>query len=74
MTPERNLMKACALQDALQSKLVADISEMLAEGHKVIMRLPIIRMAVARIGFAVQQDKDRAGEAAAVGDEQKFAM
>ncbi|KAH3781387.1 hypothetical protein DPMN_159214 [Dreissena polymorpha] len=46
MIPERNLMAACGLDDALQSKWVADITDMMEEGHKVILRLEKIRKAI----------------------------
>ncbi|KAH3689874.1 hypothetical protein DPMN_040078 [Dreissena polymorpha] len=44
--PERNLMAACGLEDALQSKWVADITDMMDEGPRVILRLEKIRMAI----------------------------
>ncbi|KAH3825244.1 hypothetical protein DPMN_127118 [Dreissena polymorpha] len=46
MIPERNLMAACGLDDALQSKWVADITDMMEEGPKVILRLEKIRKAI----------------------------
>ena len=46
MIPDRNLMAACGLGDVLQHKWVADITEMLAEGPRVILRLPKIRQAI----------------------------
>ncbi|KAH3733579.1 uncharacterized protein LOC127850131 isoform X1 [Dreissena polymorpha] len=46
MIPERNLMAACGLEDALQSKWVADITDMMDEGPRVILRLEKIRMAI----------------------------
>ncbi|KAH3701696.1 hypothetical protein DPMN_076688 [Dreissena polymorpha] len=45
MIPERNLMAASGLQDNQQSKWVADITDMMAEGPRVILRLPKIRQA-----------------------------
>ncbi|KAH3829538.1 hypothetical protein DPMN_131535 [Dreissena polymorpha] len=39
-------MTCCGLNDALQSKWVADITEMMAEGPLVIMRLDKIRKAI----------------------------
>ncbi|KAH3733142.1 hypothetical protein DPMN_039567 [Dreissena polymorpha] len=46
MIPERNLMAASGLQDKQQSKWVADITDMMAEGPNVILRLPKIRQAI----------------------------
>ncbi|KAH3694699.1 hypothetical protein DPMN_082140 [Dreissena polymorpha] len=46
MIPDRNLMAACGLGDAQQHKWVADITEMLGEGPRVILRLPKIRKAI----------------------------
>ncbi|KAH3829545.1 hypothetical protein DPMN_131542 [Dreissena polymorpha] len=46
MIPERNLMAACGLTDALQSKWVADITVMMEEGPRVILRLEKIRKAI----------------------------
>ncbi|XP_052273991.1 uncharacterized protein LOC127873924 [Dreissena polymorpha] len=46
MIPDRNLMAACGLGDVLQHKWVADITEMLEEGPRVILRLPKIRQAI----------------------------
>ncbi|KAH3850361.1 hypothetical protein DPMN_092772 [Dreissena polymorpha] len=46
MIPERNLMAACELQDTQQRKWVADITDMMDEGPRVILRLPKIRQAI----------------------------
>ncbi|KAH3754819.1 hypothetical protein DPMN_189501 [Dreissena polymorpha] len=46
MIPERNLMAACGLTDALQSKWVADITVMMEEGPRVILRLEKVRKAI----------------------------
>ncbi|KAH3850264.1 hypothetical protein DPMN_092672 [Dreissena polymorpha] len=46
MIPERNLMEACGLQDQQQRKWVADITDMIEEGPRVILRLPRIRQAI----------------------------
>ncbi|XP_052239300.1 uncharacterized protein LOC127850361 isoform X2 [Dreissena polymorpha] len=46
MIPERNLMAACGLQEVQQRKWVADITDMIGEGPRVVMRLPKIRQAV----------------------------
>ncbi|KAH3741966.1 hypothetical protein DPMN_048696 [Dreissena polymorpha] len=46
MIPERNLMAASGLQDQQQSKWIADITEMMDEGPRDILRLPRIRQAV----------------------------
>ncbi|KAH3840107.1 uncharacterized protein LOC127879556 [Dreissena polymorpha] len=46
MIPERNLMAASGLQDKQQSKWVADITDMMAEGPRVILRLEKIRKAI----------------------------
>ncbi|KAH3697309.1 hypothetical protein DPMN_084807 [Dreissena polymorpha] len=46
MIPERHLMEACGLEDALQSKWVADITDMMEEGPRVILRLEKIRKAI----------------------------
>ncbi|KAH3733039.1 hypothetical protein DPMN_039463 [Dreissena polymorpha] len=46
MIPERNLMAASGLQDKQQSIWVADITDMMAEGPNVILRLPKIRQAI----------------------------
>ncbi|KAH3697317.1 hypothetical protein DPMN_084815 [Dreissena polymorpha] len=46
MIPERNLMAACGLEDALQSKWVEDITHMMEEGPRVILRLENIRKAI----------------------------
>ncbi|XP_052238889.1 uncharacterized protein LOC127850131 isoform X4 [Dreissena polymorpha] len=46
MIPERNLMAACGLEDALQRKWVADITDMMDEGPRVILRLEKIRKAI----------------------------
>ncbi|KAH3733146.1 hypothetical protein DPMN_039571 [Dreissena polymorpha] len=46
MIPERNLMAASGLQEKQQSKWVADITDMMDEGPRVILRLQRIRQAV----------------------------
>ncbi|KAH3845410.1 hypothetical protein DPMN_087690 [Dreissena polymorpha] len=46
MIPERNLMEGSGLDDKQQSKWVADITDMMVEGPKVLLRLPKIRQAV----------------------------
>ncbi|KAH3733693.1 hypothetical protein DPMN_040126 [Dreissena polymorpha] len=46
MIPERNLMDACGMHDYKQHKWVADITDMLEEGPKVILRLEKIRKAI----------------------------
>ncbi|KAH3741950.1 hypothetical protein DPMN_048680 [Dreissena polymorpha] len=46
MIPERNLMAASGLQDKQQRKWIADITDMMDEGPRVILRLPRIRQAV----------------------------
>ncbi|KAH3850468.1 hypothetical protein DPMN_092879 [Dreissena polymorpha] len=46
MIPERNLMQACRLQEEQRRQWVADITEMLEEGPRVILRLPKIRQAI----------------------------
>ncbi|KAH3850094.1 hypothetical protein DPMN_092500 [Dreissena polymorpha] len=46
MIPERNLMSACGLEDALQHKWVADITDMMDAGPRVILRLPKIQQAI----------------------------
>ncbi|KAH3733135.1 hypothetical protein DPMN_039560 [Dreissena polymorpha] len=46
MIPERNLMAASGLQDKQQRKWVADITDMMDEGPRVILRLQRIRQAV----------------------------
>ncbi|KAH3733344.1 hypothetical protein DPMN_039770 [Dreissena polymorpha] len=46
MLPKRNLMEACGLDDALQHKWVSDITDMMDEGPKVILRLEKIRNAI----------------------------
>ncbi|KAH3734184.1 hypothetical protein DPMN_040624 [Dreissena polymorpha] len=46
MIPERNLMAACGLQEVQQRKWVADITDMIEKGPRVILRLPKIRQAV----------------------------
>ncbi|KAH3689432.1 hypothetical protein DPMN_194055 [Dreissena polymorpha] len=46
MIPERNLMEACGLDGALQRKWVADITDMMDEGPRVILRFEKIRMAI----------------------------
>ncbi|KAH3808847.1 hypothetical protein DPMN_137206 [Dreissena polymorpha] len=44
--PERNLLAACGLQDKQQRQWVADITDMMEEGPRVILRLPKIRQAI----------------------------
>ncbi|KAH3734231.1 hypothetical protein DPMN_040670 [Dreissena polymorpha] len=46
MIPERNLMEECGLQEEQQHKWVADITDMIGEGPKVILRLPKMRQAI----------------------------
>ncbi|KAH3734262.1 hypothetical protein DPMN_040701 [Dreissena polymorpha] len=46
MIPERNLMAGCGLQEEQRRKWVADITEMLEEGPRMILRLPKIRQAI----------------------------
>ncbi|KAH3689868.1 hypothetical protein DPMN_192216 [Dreissena polymorpha] len=46
MIPERNLMEACGLDDALQQKWVADITNVMEEGPWLILRLEKIRKAI----------------------------
>ncbi|KAH3734226.1 hypothetical protein DPMN_040665 [Dreissena polymorpha] len=46
MIPERNLMAACGLKEEQQRKWVADITDMIEEGPRVILRLPKIRQAI----------------------------
>ncbi|KAH3689880.1 uncharacterized protein LOC127863987 isoform X2 [Dreissena polymorpha] len=46
MIPDRNLMAACGLDGALQRKWVADITDMMDEGPRVILRLEKIRKAI----------------------------
>ncbi|KAH3796125.1 hypothetical protein DPMN_149692 [Dreissena polymorpha] len=46
MIPERNLKAASDLHAKQQSKWVADITDMMAEGPRVILRLPKIRQAI----------------------------
>ncbi|KAH3792579.1 uncharacterized protein LOC127838301 [Dreissena polymorpha] len=46
MIPERNLMANCGLDVAQQRKWVADITDMLEEGPRVILRLVKIRRAI----------------------------
>ncbi|KAH3733136.1 hypothetical protein DPMN_039561 [Dreissena polymorpha] len=46
MVPERNLLADSGLRDKQQSKWVADIENMIAEGPMAIMRLLKIRQAV----------------------------
>ncbi|KAH3741943.1 hypothetical protein DPMN_048673 [Dreissena polymorpha] len=46
MVPERNVLADSGLRDKQQSKWVADITDMMAEGPMAIMRLPKIRQAV----------------------------
>ncbi|KAH3850236.1 hypothetical protein DPMN_092643 [Dreissena polymorpha] len=44
--PERNLMEACGLQDQQQRKWVADITDIMEEGPRMILRLPRIRQTI----------------------------
>ncbi|KAH3693223.1 hypothetical protein DPMN_192626 [Dreissena polymorpha] len=46
MIPERYLMEACGLQTEQQRKWVADITDMMKEGPRVILRWSKIRKAV----------------------------
>ncbi|KAH3798422.1 hypothetical protein DPMN_152021 [Dreissena polymorpha] len=46
MIPERNLMEACGLEDALKRKWIIDITEMIEMGSNVILRLEKIRKAI----------------------------
>ncbi|KAH3850415.1 hypothetical protein DPMN_092826 [Dreissena polymorpha] len=46
MIPERNLMAACGLKEVQQRKWVADITDMIDEGPRMILRLGKIRQAV----------------------------
>ncbi|KAH3798433.1 hypothetical protein DPMN_152032 [Dreissena polymorpha] len=46
MIPERNLMEACGLEDALKRKWIKDITEMIESGPNVILRLEKIRKAI----------------------------
>ncbi|XP_052241519.1 uncharacterized protein LOC127851706 isoform X2 [Dreissena polymorpha] len=46
MIPERNLMAGSDLQDQQKSQWLTDITNMMAEGPRVILRLPKIRKAV----------------------------
>ncbi|KAH3733281.1 hypothetical protein DPMN_039706 [Dreissena polymorpha] len=46
MIPERNLMAGSGLQDQQKSQWLTDITDMMAEGPRVILRLPKIRKAV----------------------------
>ncbi|KAH3798448.1 uncharacterized protein LOC127839088 [Dreissena polymorpha] len=46
MIPERNLMEACGLEDALKRKWIKDITEMIEMGPNVILRLEKIRRAI----------------------------
>ncbi|KAH3741958.1 hypothetical protein DPMN_048688 [Dreissena polymorpha] len=46
MIPERNLMAACGLQEKQQSKWVADITDMMAEGPSVVLRFEKLRKAI----------------------------
>ncbi|KAH3798409.1 hypothetical protein DPMN_152008 [Dreissena polymorpha] len=46
MIPERNLMEACGLEDALKRKWIKDITEMIEMGPNVILRLDKIRTAI----------------------------
>ncbi|KAH3705620.1 hypothetical protein DPMN_080697 [Dreissena polymorpha] len=45
MIPERNLMETCGINNKLHRKWVADITDMLEEGPRVILRLEKIRKA-----------------------------
>ncbi|KAH3741952.1 hypothetical protein DPMN_048682 [Dreissena polymorpha] len=45
MIPERNLKEASGLQDKQQSTSIADITDMMAEGPSVLLRLPKIRQS-----------------------------
>ncbi|KAH3826572.1 hypothetical protein DPMN_128480 [Dreissena polymorpha] len=46
MIPERNLMAACGLTDALQRKWTADITDMMEDVPRVVLRLEKIRKAI----------------------------
>ncbi|XP_052219936.1 uncharacterized protein LOC127837135 isoform X3 [Dreissena polymorpha] len=46
MIPERNLMEACGLNDALKRKWIKDITEMIEMGPNVLLRLEKIRRAI----------------------------
>ncbi|KAH3798407.1 hypothetical protein DPMN_152006 [Dreissena polymorpha] len=46
MIPERNLMEACGLDDALKRQWIIDITEMIEMGPNVILRLEKIRKAI----------------------------
>ncbi|KAH3798571.1 hypothetical protein DPMN_152171 [Dreissena polymorpha] len=46
MIPERNLMEACGLEDALKRKWIIDITEMIEMGPNVLLRLEKIRKAI----------------------------
>ncbi|KAH3698505.1 hypothetical protein DPMN_086027 [Dreissena polymorpha] len=46
MIPERNLMAATGLHDTQRNKWVADITDMMADGPRVILRLQKMRKAV----------------------------
>ena len=46
MIPERNLMAASCITYTQQTQWEADITDMMAEGPMVILRLPKIRMAI----------------------------
>ncbi|KAH3733809.1 hypothetical protein DPMN_040244 [Dreissena polymorpha] len=46
MIPERNLLEACGMNDVLQRKWVAGITDMLEDFPRVVLRLPKIRKAI----------------------------
>ncbi|KAH3850332.1 hypothetical protein DPMN_092741 [Dreissena polymorpha] len=46
MIPERNLMADCGLHDEQQHKWVTDVTAMIEEGPRAILRLPKIRQAI----------------------------
>ncbi|KAH3781382.1 hypothetical protein DPMN_159209 [Dreissena polymorpha] len=46
MMPERNLMEGCGLTGALQRTWIADITKMMEEGPRVVLRLEKIRKAI----------------------------
>ncbi|XP_052222125.1 uncharacterized protein LOC127838413 isoform X2 [Dreissena polymorpha] len=46
MIPGRNLMAACALDHEQKRSWIATIDEMMTEGPRMILRLPIIRQAI----------------------------
>ncbi|XP_052223632.1 uncharacterized protein LOC127839338 isoform X2 [Dreissena polymorpha] len=46
MIPDRNLMAANSFSEKQQSKWVADITDLMAEGPRLILRLPKIRHAI----------------------------